>query len=188
MALKNQKFTESVLKFVDSIESYQEIIEDPEFLRYVAHEIAKIAVREAKYNILMGGTNRGNRRHSENTPSMTRKFSRGIRETREVLNETGEMLKAVKIVSSIVSFGRVIVEVGIKDPNIARIAELNEFGGWTSTDVYVPPRPFLMPAVKEAMELAFSITPLKKAIENAITAKMEGKDWRKAFKSSMPSE
>jgi hypothetical protein len=190
MASKNNKFIKNIVDFVDSIEAYKAIIEDPELARYIAHEIAKVAVREAKFNVLNGGTDKGRRRHSRNTEHMTETFSKGARQTRDVLYESGSLYNAIKIVASTVAFGRVIVEVGIKDPKLAKIAELNEFGDRISNSpiIDIPARPFLLPAVEEAAQLTFATTLLNKAIHDAVSAKMNGKDWRKAFRSVMPSK
>lgn len=189
MASKNNKFVKNIADFIDSIEAYKLIIEDPEFARYIAHEIAKVAVRKAKLNVINGGA--GKRlAHSRNTERMTETYSKGTRQTLDVLYETGSLYNAIRIVASTVAFGRVIVEVGIKDPKLAKIAELNEFGDRVSNApiIDIPARPFLLPAVEEAAQLAFETTLLNKAIHDAVSAKMNGKDWRKAFRSVMPSK
>lgn len=184
MASKNKKFSFAVDKFTESINNFIDITKDPEFLRYIAHEIGRVAVRLAKENIK--NADQKYEAHSEWTESMTQKFSKGARETKNLLDETGEMHDSIKIISSTVSYGRVIVDVGIKDPDRAKIAEILEYGAVfisnNGTLITIPKRPFLQPAVREAIDVAFSETNLPQMIDLAIQAKMAGKDWKKYFK------
>lgn len=184
MASKNKKFSTSISNFVNQINNFIELPRDPEFIRYIAHEIAKIAVENAKNNIK--NAEQLYEPHSVWTESMTERFSKGARQTNKLLYETGKMHDSIKILSSTVSYGKVIVEVGIKDPDVAKIAQVLEYGSvFTSkngTLIRIPSRPFLHPAAREAIDIAFESTNLLDTINLAIKAKMAGKDWKKHFK------
>lgn len=184
MASKNNKFSVSIAKFTDQINNFIELPRDPEFIRYIAHEVAKIAVELARENIKKA--DQVYEPHSKWTPSMTESFSKGARTTKNLLDETGKMHDSIKILSSTVSYGRVIVEVGIKDPEIAKIAQILEYGAMftleNGTLIRIPSRPFLHTAARDALDVAFENSNLLRVINLAIEAKMLGKDWKKHFK------
>lgn len=184
MPSRNSKFSVSIAKFTQQINNFAELPKDPEFIRYIAHEIAKITVELAKNNIK--NADQLYQEHSIWTESMTERFSKGARKTKDVLYETGKMHDSIKILSSTVSYGKVVVEVGIKNPDIARIAQILEYGTVFSlkngTIVRIPKRPFLHPAARESIDVAFESTNLLEVINLAIEAKMAGKDWKKHFK------
>jgi phage gpG-like protein len=174
----NIKVSGGMADFIDSVDMLVDGVNDPEFKRYVANIIAEYAVRLAKENVWNGGNPPVP--HSDVTPYLTEKLSDGQRSTGAELMETGELYEAIKVTASTVSFGKVHLEIGIIDDEIAKYALIHEYGGNPGGAVKadIPARPYLIPAIREAAYSALENAELQKAINNALDAMSEGRDWR----------
>jgi phage gpG-like protein len=180
----NLRISGGMADFIDAAEMLADGISDREFQRYIADIIAHYAVKLAKENVWEGGN--PNTQHAEDTPEITEKLSNGARETGSELMETGKLYESIKVASSTVSMGKVHVEVGVIDDAIAEYALIHEYGGNPGGAIhgknpnvgYIPARPFLTPAVREAAYSALENPILQNAINKALDAMAEGKDWR----------
>ena len=178
---KKGRLTSGLNAFIAAVEMLSEGINDPSFKQYIANYIARDAIRRAQNNIYNGGN--PTHPHSQYTPELTENLRGG--ETQAVLMETGKMAESIKIVVSTVYFGKVIVEIGINDLEVAKYAAVQEYGAIvTKGPVHsiIEPRPFLTPAVQDAAYEAASDPKLKKIIDLAVTSMFNGEDWKKHFR------
>ena len=174
----NIKVSGGMADFIDSVDMLLDGVSDPEFKRYVADIIAQYAVRLAKENVWNGGN--PSTPHSEITPYLTEKLSNGQRSTGAELIETGKLYEAIKVTASTVSFGKVHLEIGIIDEAISKYALIQEYGGdpGGAVKARIPARPYLMPAIREAAYSALENVQLQNAINKALDAMSDGRDWR----------
>lgn len=157
----------------------------PEINRHAIAIIAKRAVEIAKDNIEKGGN--PTEPHSEYTPELTEKLRGGT--TGDVLNETGKLKASIRITANTVAMGKVYVTIGSE----LIYAAIHEYGGHpggavkgissdgkTSLAGYIPPRPYLRPAIQEAIFEAVD-GDLDEKIARAYDLAVQKKNWRKAF-------
>lgn len=170
-----------------SLDMLSEGINDPEFIKYIARIIGKLAVKKAKKNVENGGL--GSDGLSEYTIEITRKLRKVDRdENNPPLNESGELLNSIKILNWTVSLGNVLLEIGVKDPDVVKYAETLEIGGTTGGAVggkwggYIPPRPYLIPALREAFYESLD-GRLEQYIINAMKIMQNGGNWRSYLNS-----
>jgi phage gpG-like protein len=174
----NIKVSGGMADFIDSVDMLVDGVNDPEFKRYVADIIAQYAVKLAKENVWNGGN--PSVPHSKDTEYLTEKLSKGERTTQAVLMEDDDLYRAIKVTASTVSFGKVHLEIGVIDDEIAKYALIHEYGGNPGGAVKadIPARPYLIPAIREAAYSALENAELQRAINNALDAMSEGRDWR----------
>lgn len=152
----------------------------PEINRYAIYLIAKRAVVIAKQNV-EGGGNPGVP-HSEWTEELTEKLRGGS--TAWELYETGHLKDSIRVMSNTVAMGRVYVEIG-SDVVYAAILEYGGHPGGAvgkpGTDQgYIPPRPYLRPAIQEAIWEALG-SNLEGQICKAYELCVQQKPWKSAF-------
>jgi phage gpG-like protein len=177
---KGKRFGGGLDDFLAAIEMLADGIEDPSFKQQIANYIARDAVKRAKENIYNGGN--PTEPHSPDTPELTKKLRDG--KTEAVLMETGKMEESVKVLYSTVYMNKVMVEIGIDNPAVAKYAEVQEYGAVVLDPVQaiIPPRPFLRPAIQDAVYESVSDSDLKFIIEQAIKEMANGGDWKSWFK------
>lgn len=180
----NLKVAGGMADFIDAADMLAEGINNPEFERYIGNIIAEYAVRLAKENVWKGGN--PSAPHSQYTPELTENLSNGERQTGSILMErdSGGLYDAIKITSSTVSMGKMHIDIGIIDEEIAKYALILEYGGSPGGAVKpgsIPARPYLMPAIREAAYSALESPELQAAIMRALNAMSEGKNWRIHF-------
>ena len=149
----------------------------PEAGDLIAEEISQKAVKYAKSNIETGANMDG---HSEHTESLTKNL-RG-EETKNVLNESGELKNSIHVVEKLFSRDSIIIVIG----SDVEYASYHEEGFTTRIPISgkeykVSARPFLKPAVEKAIKNSFSFG-LESRIRKALKAKASGKNWKKFFK------
>ena len=179
----NLKVAGGMADFIDAADMLADGINNPEFSRYIGNIIAQYAVKLAKENVWNGGNPSVG--HAPDTPELTSKLSKGTRTTGSVLLETGKLYEAIEITASTVSMGKMHIDVGIIDEEIGKYALIHEYGGHPGGAVgpggYIPARPYLMPAIREAAYSALDSPELQSAIMNALDAMSNGRDWRIHF-------
>lgn len=182
----NLKVAGGMADFIDAADMLADGISNPEFKRYIGNIIAEYAVRLAKENVWNGGN--PSTPHADDTEELTENLSKGERQTGSVLMErdSGGLYDAIKITSSTVSMGSIHIDIGIIDEEIAKYALIQEYGGHPGGAVkpdggYIPARPYLIPAIREAAYSGLDSPELQQAIMNALDAMSNGKDWRKHF-------
>lgn len=197
----NLKVAGGMADFIDSVDMLTDGINNPEFQRYIGQIIAQYAVKLAKENVWNGG--KPSEPHAEwydekleetlpITEILTEKLSDGKRQTGSVLMErdSGGLYDAIKVTSSTVAMGKMHVDIGIIDEEIAKYALIQEYGGHPGGAVgpgksghagYIPARPYLIPAIREAAYSGLESPELQEAIMKALDAMSNGKNWRVHF-------
>lgn len=186
----------------DGLEKMRQVVEllndglnDPEFEKYIGLVIARMAVKRIKRYIREGG------KPTEPLSDVTSELTKNLRNRRRggarPLNDTRDLYNSIKVISFNVSGNRFNVDVGITDPEVAKYAYLQEYGGHPNGAVYsykknekgeyekslsgyVPARPFLRPGMNDAMYEAFD-GKISRIINKAVKAMADGKNWRKVF-------
>lgn len=152
----------------------------PEINRSAIAKIARRAVELAKENIDKGGD--PTQPWSFYTPEITKKLSKGKRESNEVLNENGKLRKSIRVTVNTVAFGKIYVEIG---SNLIYAAIL-EYGGNPGGAVgdggsigFIPPRPYLRPAINQAIYEAADW--IEADLARAYDLSIQGKSWKGIF-------
>lgn len=197
MARGRKKFRvpEGMQKMRDVVELLNDGLNDPEFEKYIALVIARMAIKKIRRYIREGG--KPTEPLAEATPELTKKLRNRRRGSARPLNDTRALYNSIKVISFTVSRGRFSVDVGITDHSIIDYAYLQEYGGHPGGAVrgsmrqedgtyvptlagYVPPRPFLRPGLDDAMYEAFD-GKIQRLINKAVKAMVDGKNWRTVF-------
>lgn len=152
----------------------------PELADIIASDIAEKAVEYAKENIEYA---RNMQEHSEFTPDLTKKLSKGERETGSILNETGALQESIHVVDKIFSADYVVIMIASSVPYAAYHEE--GFDGikipGIEGDRKIPARPFMRPAVVRAINEAFRYG-LESRVRKALDASARKRSWKKFFK------
>lgn len=197
MARGRKKFRvpDGMQKMRDVVEMLNDGLNDPEFEKYIALFIARMAVKRIRRYIREGG--KPTEPLAEATPELTQNLRNRKRGKARPLNDTRALYNSIRIISFNVSRGRFNVDVGITDPDVVEYAYLQEYGGQPNGAVfsykknekgeftksltgYVPARPFLRPGMQDAMYEAFD-GKVQRILDRAIKAMADGKNWRKVF-------
>lgn len=197
MARGRSKFRmdDGIQKMRNAVELLNDGLNDPEFEKYIAYVIAKLAVKKIKRYIREGG--KPFEPLSEDTPELTKKLRGRKRGNARPLNDTRALYNSIKVISFNVTSKGFNVDVGITDPDVIPYAFLQEYGGHPGGAVfsykknekgvytkslagYVPPRSFLRPGMNDAMYEAFD-GKIGRLINRAVKVMVEGGNWRKVF-------
>jgi hypothetical protein len=165
-------------------------LNDPEFEKYIALVVARIAVKKIKRYIREGG--KPTEPLSDVTKELTKNLRNRVRGNARPLNDSRKLINSIKVISFTVSKGNFKVDVGIDDASVVEYAYLQEYGGQPNGAVkgskngertlagYVPDRPFLRPGLRDAMDEAIS-GKVTRILNRAIKAMVNGENWRKVF-------
>lgn len=160
----------------------------PEINRLAIAIIAKDAVRIAKEKIKGGDFEPLAQPPSDGSDfqSLTHELTSRIRGVERgdgpPLTESGKLRKSIRVTSNTVAMGKVHVTIG----SDLVYAAIHEYGGTTGGavggkwDGYIPPRPYLRPAIQEAIMNAIS-DGMEQRIANAYDLAVQKKNWKKAF-------
>ncbi len=182
---KKAKFQEGLGELIDGLEILES--ELPEINRYAIATIADRAVEIARNKIEQGGDPSVG--HSDDTDELTSKLSKGRRSTGSELNETGKLKNSIRITSNTIAMGKIHVNIG----SDLIYAHILEYGGFPFGAVgpppagFIPPRPYLRPAIQEAIWEALGSgfdKKIARAYELSLTSKKRKKgknEWKKAF-------
>jgi len=152
----------------------------PEINRAAIAEIAKRAVVLAREYIRNGGAPESNFEPlSEHTPELTLKLRGVDRGSGPPLNESGDLHDSIRITINTVAMGNIYVAIGSDEV----YAAVQEFGGDTGGAVngVIPPRPYLRPAILNAIYESAGGT-LEKRIAQAYELAIKKKKWKHLFK------
>lgn len=190
MARKKFKAVAGMQQIATAVELLNDGLNDPEFEKYIALVIARMAVKKVKRYIREGGN------PTEPLSDVTRELTKNLRGRKRggarPLNDSRALINSIKVISFTVSNGQIKVDVGINDPEIVKYAYLQEYGGQPDGAVkgfkngertlagYVPDRPFLRPGLRDGMDEAFD-GRLNRLINRAIKEMVKGGNWRKVF-------
>jgi phage gpG-like protein len=152
----------------------------PDLADMIGSEIGKAAVEYAKENIELG---RDMADHSEHTPELTEKLSRGTRQTQSVLEESGRLKESIFLVDRIVTIDGVIIVLGSNVPYAAIHEE--GFSGVVIPNIKklksIPARPFMKPGIERAIREAFRYG-LEDRVRKSLSAAASKRNWKKFFK------
>jgi len=165
MASKKYKVSESLVDLVNGLYDLNKAM--PEINRRMVQMIASEALDIARAKLEAGDFTG----HGEFTEELTHKLSKGARSTAWLMDETGALKKSLRTTVSTVSMGNIHVEIG-SDLVYAAILEYGGDVGGAVPGAIIPPRPYLKPAIEEAMYNAISWAPeyLTNEYEAALTA------------------
>lgn len=168
---------ESIAELISGLYNLQS--QFPEINRAAAAEIAKRAVILAKEYVHRGGAPESNYTLlSPNTPELTKKLRGVDRPMGFPLNEGGDLHDSIKIVMNTVAMGKIYVAIGSDEV----YAAAQEYGGDTggAVDGVIPPRPYLKPAVLNAIYESAGGS-LERRIAQAYELAIKKKKWNHLF-------
>jgi phage gpG-like protein len=152
----------------------------PEINRAAANEIAKRAVVLARDYIRDGGAPESNFTPiHEDTPDITKRLRGDDRGGGPPLNESGDLHDSIRVVLNTVAAGKIYVAIG-SDEVYAAIQEYGGSPGGAISPGTIPPRPFLRPAILNAIYESVGGS-LEKRIAQAYELAIKKKKWKHLF-------
>lgn len=149
----------------------------PEINRAAVALIARRALKIAQDKLNHGDSSWAD--HSEYTEELTKKLRGG--DTKWVMNEDGDLAKSLRITMNTVAMGQIHVEIG----SDLVYAAILEYGGHPFGAVgppqtgFIPPRPYLRPAIEEA--IYEHCDDIEGKLARAYEIALEGGNWRGVF-------
>jgi phage gpG-like protein len=152
----------------------------PEINRAAAGEIAKRAVVLAREYVRNGGSPESNFAPlHKDTPDITKSLRGDDRGDGAPLNESGDLHDSIKVIANTVAMGKIYVSIG-SDEVYAAIQEFGGDPGGAISPGVIPPRPFLRPAILNAIYESAGGS-LEKRIAQAYELAIKKKKWKHLF-------